>query len=62
MTPDTAQGVAAELSFVLENGWTFTQVPDGFRVAPPADFQSRADYKALFRSEVWRIVAIGRLR
>ena len=29
MTPDTAQGVSAELNFTLKEGWSFSQVQIG---------------------------------
>lgn len=55
MTPDTAQGVSAELNFTLKEGWSFTQDPDRFRVRPPPGSQAGSDFKELLRSEVWRI-------
>jgi hypothetical protein len=55
MTPDTAQGVSAELSFALKEGWTFAQETDRFRVKPPPGSQAGLEFKELMRSEVWRI-------
>lgn len=55
MTPDTAQGLSAELRFALKEGWSFTQEPDRFRIKPPADTHGSADLRELMRSEVWRI-------
>ncbi len=55
MSPDTAQGVYAELSFALKEGWSFIRYPEGFRIKPPPGSQARADFKGLLESEVWRI-------
>ena len=55
MTPDTAQGVAAELNFVLQEGWSFTREPSGFRIKPPPASQTGSNFKEILRSEVWRI-------
>jgi hypothetical protein len=55
MTPDTAQGLSAELRFALKDGWSFAQEPDRFRVRPPAGSHGSADFRELMRSEVWRI-------
>ncbi|MBX9592504.1 MAG: hypothetical protein K2X43_24720 [Hyphomonadaceae bacterium] len=55
MTPDTAQGLSAELRFALKEGWSFVQEPDRFRIRPPAGSQTQGDFRELMRSEVWRI-------
>jgi hypothetical protein len=55
MTPDTAQGVSAELNFILKEGWSFVKVPSGFRVSPPSGSGSDPSFLRLLEQEVWRV-------
>ena len=55
MTPDTAQGVSAELAFVLQDGWSYSKESDRFLVWPSTGLLTRENFKHLLRDEVWRI-------
>jgi hypothetical protein len=55
MTPDVAQGVSAELKFLLKPEWALIQEADRFRIKPPPGSNTKPDFHQLLGDELWRI-------